>query len=160
MFENILSEIRGYDRIIIHRHNKPDGDALGSQIGLKHILLENFPEKTVYCVGDEARFFSFMEDSVMDQIPDSAYEGALAVILDCGSASLISDDRYRLAKRTVRMDHHIFCQTIADVEVVDTSFESCCGMVAQFAVESGLRLNPVSAKALYTGIIRTNRDPL
>jgi len=153
MFENILSEIRGYDRIIIHRHNKPDGDALGSQIGLKHILLENFPEKTVYCVGDEARFFSFMEDSVMDQIPDSAYEGALAVILDCGSASLISDDRYRLAKRTVRMDHHIFCQTIADVEVVDTSFESCCGMVAQFAVESGLRLNPVSAKALYTGIV-------
>ena len=45
MFELILDEIRSHSRIIIHRHSNPDGDALGSQIGLKHILKENFPEK-------------------------------------------------------------------------------------------------------------------
>jgi len=153
MFEAILEEIKAFDTIIIHRHNKPDGDAMGSQIGMKHLLLENFPSKKVYAVGDDPRFFSFMEGSVMDQIPDSTYEGALAMILDCGSASLISDNRYTLAAKTVRMDHHIFCGQIADVEVVDTSFESCAGMVAQFAVESGLRLNPLSAKSLYTGMV-------
>jgi phosphoesterase RecJ-like protein len=38
MFENFLNEIKAFDRIIIHRHTTPDGDALGSQIGLKHIL--------------------------------------------------------------------------------------------------------------------------
>ena len=153
MFEAILDAIREYDTIIIHRHNRPDGDALGSQIGMKHIIRENFPQKTVYMVGDEARFFSFMEDSVMDQIPDSAYEGALAIILDSASTHLISDERYTLAARRVRIDHHIFCQQIAEDEVVDTSFESCCGMVAQFAVESGLTLNTTASRALYTGMV-------
>lgn len=153
MFESILSAIQEYQTIIIHRHNRPDGDALGSQIGMKHILLENFPEKAVYAVGDDPKFFSFMTDSVMDQIPDSMYEGALAIILDSASRPMISDDRYSIAARSVRIDHHIFCEKIADIEVVDTSFESCCGMVTQFAVESGLRLNSIAAKSLYTGMV-------
>lgn len=153
MFEAILAQIKAYDTIIIHRHNKPDGDAIGSQVGLKHILLENFPEKKVYTVGDDARFYGFMEDSVMDTIPDSAYENALAVILDCGAPSLISDERYTLASKTVRIDHHIFCGKIADEEVIDTSYESCCGLIAKFAEESCLRLNPTAAKSLYTGMV-------
>lgn len=153
MFEQILKAVRDFDTIIIHRHNRPDGDAMGSQLGLKHIIQENFPEKTVWAVGDDPRFFGFMEGAVMDQIPDSAYKGALAVILDSGSAHLISDDRYSLAEKTVRIDHHIFTGQIADVEVIDTSFESCCGMIAEFARESGLRLNPLAAKSLYTGMV-------
>ncbi len=153
MFASILHEIQTHDTIILHRHNKPDGDALGSQIGLKHILKENFPEKTIYVVGDGAGYYSFMEDTEMDQIPDSAYEGALAVILDCGGAHLISDDRYRLAHRTVRMDHHIFSGKIADVEFIDTSFESCCGIVTKFAQDCGLKLTPLAAKSLYTGMV-------
>ena len=153
MFENILALIQKFDTIIIHRHNKPDGDAMGSQIGLKHILMENFPEKKIYAVGDDPRFFGFMDDSKMDEIPNSTYENALAIILDCGAAALISDDRWKTAAKTARMDHHIFCETIADEEVVDTSYESCCGMVADFAKQSGLQLNPVAAKSLYTGIV-------
>lgn len=153
MFEEILKQIKKYDTIIIHRHNNPDGDALGSQIGLKHIILDNFPEKTVYMVGDGTRRFAFMEGSVMDEIGDEVFNGALAVILDSGSASLISDERYQKAERTVRIDHHIFCEKIADIEVVDTSYESCCGMITEFALESGLRLSSVSAKALYTGMV-------
>ena len=153
MFEAILAELKAYDTIIIHRHSKPDGDALGSQIGLKHILRENFPEKTVYAVGDDARFFGFMDDSVMDEIADSCYADALAVILDCGAPALISDDRYRMAKKTVRIDHHLFTQTVADVEVIDSSFESCCGMITQLAKESGLKLNTIAAKSLFTGMV-------
>ena len=113
MFEKVLDAITRFDRIIIHRHSNPDGDAIGSQVGLKHIIKENFPQKQVYAVGDEAKHYSFMEDSVMDSIPDDSYEGALAVILDCSSPSLISDSRYTLAAETVRIDHHIFCGKIA-----------------------------------------------
>ena len=153
MFQAILNAITRYDTIIIHRHKNPDGDAMGSQIGLRHIITENFPGKNVYMVGDNAKFYGFMDDSVMDVIDDSVYEGALAVILDSGSRHLISDERYTTAAHTVRFDHHIFCEKIADDEVVDTSHESCCGLVAHFALESGLRLNPQSAKALYTGMV-------
>ena len=153
MFEQILQEIRSFDRIIIHRHTNPDGDAIGSQVGLKHILLRNFPEKEVFVVGDDARHYSFMDDSKMDVIPDEYYENALAIVLDTSARKLISDDRYTLAKRTARMDHHIFCENICDVEVVDTSFESCCGLIAAFAMECGLALTPLAAKSLYTGMV-------
>ena len=153
MFEAILQEIRKSSTIILHRHYRPDGDALGSQIGLKHLLLENFPEKTVYVVGDDPGFFSFMEDCGMDEIPDSAYENALAMVLDCGSAHLVSDDRWKLAARTARIDHHLFTGKFTDEEVIDSSFESCCGLIALFARESGLKLNPLAAKSLYTGMV-------
>ena len=153
MFTEILDAIRKYDTVIIHRHHHPDGDALGSQIGMKHIILENFAEKQVYCVGDDARFYGFMDDSVMDEIPDSAYEGALAIILDSASRHLISDERYTLAEYAVRLDHHIFCEKIADAEVVDTGFESCCGLITRFAMDCGLRVNSAAAAALYTGMV-------
>lgn len=153
MFEQVFAAVKGFDRIIIHRHKNPDGDAMGSQIGLKHILLENFPEKEVYMVGDRAGRYSFMEDSQMDEIPDTLYSGALAVILDTSAKHLISDGRYSLADRTVRIDHHIFCESIADIEITDTSYESCCGLITQFAVECGLKLNPLAAQSLYTGMV-------
>ena len=153
MFEKILEAIKAYDTIIIHRHSSPDGDALGSQIGLKNIIKDNFPEKSVYAVGDGAKRYAFMDGSDMDEIEDSVYDGALAVILDCGAAHLISDERWKTAAKTVRIDHHIFCEKIADEEVVDTSYESCCGEITEFAVESGLALSPASAKALYTGMV-------
>lgn len=153
MFNKILQTVQAYDRIIIHRHSSPDGDALGSQIGLKHILQDNFPDKEIYVVGDEAKRYAFMDGSVMDEIADEYYDGALAFILDCGSANLISDERYKRAATTVRFDHHIFSEKIAELEVVDTSYESCCGLVTEFAVACGLRLSPASAKALYTGMV-------
>ncbi len=153
MFEQILQAIKEYDRIIIHRHTNPDGDALGSQIGLKHILMENYPEKNISAVGDGAGRYAFMEDSVMDEVADEEYKDALAIILDTSAASLISDTRYQTAKMSVRMDHHLFVEKIADVEVTDNSFESCCGLITAFAMESGFAVSPMAAKSLYTGMI-------
>ena len=153
MFEKILELIKKYDTIIIHRHSNPDGDALGSQIGLKKIIKENFPEKTVLAVGDSSARFTFMSNGELDEVADEVYNGALAIILDTSAKALISDGRYVNAEKTARIDHHIFCEEIADVEVTDTSYESCCGLVAAFAMETGLKLNSEAAKALYTGMI-------
>ena len=153
MFQELLNEIKNHQTIIIHRHKNPDGDALGSQLGLKCIIQENFPDKTVYVVGDSAGHYSFMDGSVMDEISDEIYADALAIVLDTSARHLISDERYPLAHRTARMDHHIFVEKICDVEVTDTSYESCCGLVTDFAIQCGLRLCPCCAKALYTGMI-------
>ena len=153
MFEAIINEIRAHDTVILHRHFRPDGDAMGSQIGMKHLILENFPGKQVYMVGDGAEYLSFMEDSVMDQIPDSAFDGALSMILDCGGANMVSDNRYSLAHRTVRMDHHLYTGSFTDGEVIDSSFESCCGFIALMAMECGWKLNVTAARSLYTGMV-------
>ena len=153
MFEAIINEIKAHGRIIIHRHTNPDGDALGSQIGLAELIRTNFPEKTVYTVGDVTTRYAFMDGSVMDEIPDDAYQGALAIVLDSAEKSLVNDDRFRLAEKTARIDHHIYCETFTDLEVVDTSFESCAGMIAYLAKEQGLKLSRKSATAIFTGMV-------
>ncbi|MBQ1260987.1 MAG: bifunctional oligoribonuclease/PAP phosphatase NrnA [Clostridia bacterium] len=154
MFEAIIEKIKDYNRIIIHRHNNPDGDALGSQLGLKHILLDNFPTKEIFAVGDGSVRYGFMlKEDKLDELSDADFSGALSIILDTSASHLISDDRYKLAACTCRIDHHIFCEKIAQVEVTDTSYESCCGLVTELAVEAGFKLSPRSAKALYTGMV-------
>ena len=153
MFKKVIEAIEKYDRIIIHRHSNPDGDAIGSQVGLKNILKENYPEKEIYAVGDASKRYGFIEDSATDTVPDEYYYGALAFVLDTSATALISDERYKLADTVIKMDHHIFCEEFADIEVIDTSFESCCGLIGMFAMQTGLKVTPLAAKALYTGMI-------
>ena len=153
MFEAIHKLIEQYPCIIIHRHKSPDGDALGAQQGLRKILQDNYPNKEILAVGDMTPRYAFMAIPPMDEIADAAYEGALAILLDSAVPALISDDRYSLAAATARIDHHIFCEHFTDEEVVDTSFESCCGMIAAMAMECRWDVSSEAAKSLYTGMI-------
>ncbi|MDE6029966.1 MAG: bifunctional oligoribonuclease/PAP phosphatase NrnA [Clostridiales bacterium] len=152
MFEQVLKLVKQYPRIIIHRHSYPDGDAIGSQIGLATLLKDNFKDKEVYMVGDPATRLPFI-DVAMDEIPDEYYTNALAIVLDCGGSHMVCDKRYATAAATVRIDHHIKCDTVAQVEVIDSTFESASGMVALFAKECGLKLSLQSATMLYMGMV-------
>ena len=51
LYHDILSKIKEYDTIIIHRHMRPDPDALGSQVGPQKLLQYHFPEKTIKVTG-------------------------------------------------------------------------------------------------------------
>ena len=153
MFEAIKKAIEEHETVIIHRHATPDGDALGSQVGLKNLIKENYPGKAVYAVGDGAGRYAFMADSIMDEVPDAAYENALAIVLDTSGRTLISDGRFETAKTTARIDHHLFIEPICQIEAVDSSFESCCGLIAAMAQESGWRMPPLAAQSLFTGMV-------
>ncbi len=153
MFEKALELIKRYDTIIIHRHSNPDGDALGSQIGLKYLILDNFPAKEVFVVGDNPSRLEFIAGRPMDEIPDCTYVGALAIIVDTSADYMVSDERYRNADRTLRFDHHIFISKFADEEVVDTTCESCASLITEFAMQCNLLVSKEAATALYTGIV-------
>lgn len=153
MFEGILELISSYDTIVLHRHSRPDGDAMGSQVGLKYLLTENFPGKNVYMVGDAPGIYGFIEGACMDPVPDSVYDNALAIVLDCGGANMVSDDRYTRAAASARLDHHLYSGSFTDREVIDSGFESCCGLVAALSQEAGWKLPQIAAKALYTGMV-------
>ena len=88
----ILAKIKEYDTIIIHRHMKPDPDALGSQVGLKALLKHHFPEKTIKAVGFDEPTLTWMAE--MDLVEDSAYQGALVIVCDTANTARIDDKRY------------------------------------------------------------------
>ncbi|MBO4326450.1 MAG: bifunctional oligoribonuclease/PAP phosphatase NrnA [Clostridia bacterium] len=153
MFEQIAALIKEYGTVIIHRHSHPDGDALGSQIGLAELIRTNYPQKTVYTVGDAAGRYAFMDGAQMDEIDDAKYNGALAILLDCPTEELVSDKRFVKAAATARIDHHIYCGKFTDAEVIDTSFESAAGMIAFFAEEQSMKISRKAANAIFTGIV-------
>ncbi|MCH5156621.1 MAG: bifunctional oligoribonuclease/PAP phosphatase NrnA [Clostridiales bacterium] len=153
MFKKALKLIEKYDVIIIHRHSNPDGDALGSQIGLRELIRENYPNKTVYMVGDRTKRYAFIEGWEPDEIPDNTYNGALAIVLDTSAKFMISDTRYTTAAATLRFDHHIYCEDICGLDIIDNTYESCCGLITQFAVDCKLRFNRLAAKSLFTGMV-------
>lgn len=152
-FDRAIEAIKRYDTIIIHRHSSPDGDAMGSQMGLKCVLEDNFPSKKVYVVGDSAGRYSFVGGGVMDEISDEVYQGALAILLDMSEPFLVSDERYKMAECTLRIDHHQYVKKFTDLEIVDTSAESCAGLVASLVKQWGLKMPSEAAKALYTGMV-------
>ncbi len=153
MYQDLIKLIQDNDKIIIYRHKNPDGDAIGSQVGMKHIIMTNWPEKKVFVVGDEAGRYSFMDDCIMDEVDDEEFKDALAIVLDCGGENMVSDDRYKTAKVNARVDHHMFTGAFTGTEVINTDYESCCGIIADMVKTSGLKLDELGAKSLFTGMV-------
>lgn len=152
MYEDILAKVMGYQTIIIHRHTKPDLDAIGSQVGLKEILTENFPNKHIYVVGDVNRFD--MEND-MQIISDEIYKDALVFILDVAVKHMVSDDRYKLAKEVIVIDHHKNACDIENVSLLlsDSTYSACAELITDMALELNLKINPRAASFLYAGIV-------
>lgn len=152
MLEDILFEkIEQYNTIIIHRHERPDGDALGSQLGLALALKNKYPNKNIYCVGDASRRYGFM--GYMDLITDDKYNDALAIIVDVAVANMVSDQRYKLAKEVFVIDHHKNDCDITPNFLQDTSRIAAAEYIAAMLYDRGFEITKDVATALYGGII-------
>lgn len=149
----ILAEIKKYDRIIIHRHQRPDPDALGSQVGLAEILRATFPQKEIYQVGETVEGLRFLAE--MQIVDDQVYEGALVIVTDTANAPRISDDRFKLGEKLIKIDHHPNDEPYGDLVWVDTKASSCSEMITEFALmfPNELTLNTSAARLLYAGIV-------
>lgn len=151
----ILDKIKEYDKILIFRHFRPDGDAVGSTMGLCEILKLTFPDKKVYLQNsDFSDYLSFLgtEDELL---PDSEYSDALGLILDTGTAKRISNQKYTLCRETVKIDHHIPLESYADLEWVEEERSSCCEMIAEFydTFKDELKIDQKAATYIYTGMV-------
>lgn len=151
----IYDKIKEYDRIIIFRHFRPDGDAIGSTKGFQRMLKLTFPEKEIYLQNsDFSDYLSFLgeEDSPID---DSLYSDALGIVLDTGTAARISNKKYTLCKELIKIDHHIPLDAYAPIEWVEELRSSTCEMVAAFydALKDKLKLDKEAATYIYTGMV-------
>lgn len=151
MYKQFLKKIKEYGTIIIHRHGRPDGDAIGSQIGLKEAILATFPYKKVYAVGDVNPKVSFVGD--VDEIEDSVYNNALVIVLDSSDTNMINDERYKLGRYIIKVDHHISNVNYGDMNIVDTSEISCASLLAKIIFSCNMKLTSHGARALFTGIV-------
>ncbi|HBY64841.1 MAG TPA: hypothetical protein DEG42_00305 [Acholeplasmataceae bacterium] len=150
--KQIIEKILSYQKIVIHRHARPDMDAIGSQYGLYLTIKENYPTKEVYVVGD---INDMVYQSKMNQVEDAFYEDALAIITDVSVERMISDDRYKLAKERIIIDHHQNDTDVSDVSIFykDSTFASASEMIIDLIKEFNLIITPEAATYLYGGMV-------
>ncbi|MGO4888700.1 DHH family phosphoesterase [Anaerobacillus sp. MEB173] len=154
MKTKIIEKIKEFNTIIIHRHVRPDPDAIGSQAGLAEMIKASFPDKQVYIVGEEEQSLTFLEE--MDTISDDMYQGALVIICDTANVERISDERYSMGNFIIKIDHHPNEDPYGDLIWVDTSASSVSEMICQLheaGKNSGFVLNQKAARLLYAGIV-------
>ncbi|WP_424555531.1 DHH family phosphoesterase [Streptococcus agalactiae] len=151
IFQQILDKIKEYDTIIIHRHMRPDPDALGSQIGLRDIIRHNFPKKKVLATGFDEPTLAWI--AKMDQVTDQDYQGALVIVTDTANTPRIDDERYKKGDFLIKIDHHPNDEIYGDLSYVDTNASSASEIVTDFALSCDLLLSTSAARVLYNGIV-------
>lgn len=153
--EHILEKIKEYDRIMIFRHLRNDGDCVGASKGLKRIIQLTWPEKEVYLIDhDTAKYLEFMgpEDP---EVGDDIYESALGIVVDTASEARISNPKYKLCKELIKIDHHIPLEDYGDYSWVEEERSSCCEMIVFFydTFREELKIDSEAATYLYTGMV-------
>ncbi len=152
MVKELVNKIKEYNTIIIHRHNRPDLDALGSQKGLALSIKATYPNKEVYVVGDMLDRYNFLGN--MDIIEDNKYSNALVIICDVAVSALISDDRYKLAQEVYIIDHHTNTSDISNAKtIIDSSYIAAAERVTEILYDNGFVVTKDAATALYGGIV-------
>lgn len=151
----ILAKIKEYDRILIFRHFRNDGDCVGASMGLREILRASFPEKEILVIDVErSDFLAFLGESD-PEISEEAYREALGIVVDTATSNRISNKKFVLCKELVKIDHHIPVEAYGCINWVEEDISSACELIVKFydTFRDQLQLPKSAAKFLFTGMV-------
>lgn len=141
--------------VAILGHVRPDGDCIGSALGLLNYLQEQYPQKTIQVYLEKpAKKFSYLLhfDSISQELdPELVYD--LCICLDSGDVERLGPYAVYLehAKESICLDHHITNGGFAKVNVVEAQVSSTCEVLYGFLDDD--KISRATAECFYTGII-------
>lgn len=151
----VLNDIlKGKSRIALGGHVRPDGDCVGSCMGLYLYLKDEYPQiSTDVYLEEVPEAYRMIKgtDEVKSQIADGdIYD--LFICLDCGDAQRLgfSGPLFENAKETVCIDHHISNEAFADHNYIVPDASSTSELV--YTLLDDEKISKAAAEALYMGI--------
>ncbi len=152
-FDGLLETIKSADIITLFRHVHPDCDAVGSQFALKNWILENWPEKQVYALGNEycpqGNCWPESDTCSRDIIRHS-----VAIIMDTANEERIDDFRYESAKKIIKIDHHPNRSPYGNLSYVYERSAATCEILADFFRQcTEQEMSQKTAEYLYRGLL-------
>ena len=151
IYKQIYKKIKEYNIIVIARHIGADPDALGSQFALKSIILNLFPDKKVYAVGNPASRFKFFGSQ--DKIDDINTNKALCIVLDTPDIKRIDGANINNFEYVIKIDHHPIIDKYANIEFIDDNACSSSQLILEFANANKIKIDKESAEKLFLGIV-------
>lgn len=156
--KKFYQKIEEFDRIVIYRHNKPDYDALGTQLGLVEFLKDNYPNKEVHYVGDDHVSLTGRCFRSMEVLPSEWFnEPFLAIFVDTSKFDRVGladeFESFKKAAYQIKIDHHPNVDPYGDLQIVDTSMAAAGELVADILLLSEKNISKKSATELYKAIV-------
>ncbi len=155
--EAVAQELRSTERFLLTTHENPDGDALGSLLGLHSILTQLGKDAVMYLAAKEFplpveyRFLPLAE--VFHEPPADIVDRTL-IFLDCGNIDRTPDGFLRdRSARVVNIDHHHDNTRFGAVNLVDVEASSTAEIIFALSKLLGAKLTPEIASALYVGLV-------
>lgn len=151
----VLDKIKQYHRVILSRHRRPDGDAVGSTKGLARILKLTYPEKEIYIqTEDSSDYLAFLGPDDAPIAPE-LYKDALMIVIDTATADRMSNSHYQEAKEIVKIDHHIDIKPYGNVCWIEDWRSSACEMIAYFyqTFANELTIDTEAATYIFCGMV-------
>jgi bifunctional oligoribonuclease and PAP phosphatase NrnA len=148
--------------VFISAHVGPDGDTLGSMLGLKHAFERNVPHLTrVDCVisGKMPDAYKFMPGIAdvkdVDRATDLLEQYDLAFSVDCGSAERLGLARTRFlnATQSINIDHHVSNNRFGKINIIDVEAGASGEVVADLLMGCGMEISPAAATCMYVAIL-------
>lgn len=165
-FSDIQKRLSTPKKIVITMHQKPDGDAMGSALGLYHYLLQLGHNAVVIAPTDFAFFLKWMPGSGSVMIAPFMPEKSrrfftntdIIFCLDFNDLNRLNEFSETVEKSPaykVMIDHHTFPKDFANFRYCDEKASSTCELIHRFIVEMGHKhlINKEIATNLYTGIM-------
>lgn len=150
-----LNEIlQGKHSVALGGHIRPDGDCVGSSMGLYLYLKEQFPEveTDIYLepIADCYKIISNIEEIKHQVEHVKTYD--LFICLDCGDVARLgfSAPLFEHAKQTMCIDHHVSNEAFADINYIEPDASSTSELVYRLMEKE--KISRQSAEALYMGI--------
>jgi bifunctional oligoribonuclease and PAP phosphatase NrnA len=155
--EQLAAEIRSRERFLLTAHEGPDGDALGSLLGMHHLLTQLGKDSVMFLAAKEFplpieyRFLPLEE--VFHEPPADMADRAI-VFLDCGNIDRMPVDFLAQGDNFVlNVDHHHDNTMFGDVNLVDVDASCTAEIVYELAHALGVRITAEMASALYVGLV-------
>jgi bifunctional oligoribonuclease and PAP phosphatase NrnA len=154
--EAVLERLRQDARFVLATHENPDGDALGSLVGMHRLLTELGKHSEVFIAPEdlplplEYRIFSL--DNLI-QAPPQDIAQRTVVFLDCGNIDRNSARVLRDGAHLINIDHHHDNTGFGTLNYVEPSASCTAEIVWDLTRDLGVRLTPAVAQALYVGLI-------
>lgn len=150
-------------RIVLLAHEHPDPDAVGSALGLGHVLAGLGKACLVACADAVPPSFAFLPgyEHVVTVLPDTAFD--LVIALDAGELSrygaLYTHDQAFFDHATIlNMDHHVTSAGCGTVNIIEPRFAATAELVTAFLLNCGVVVNRDAAVCLLGGIITDTRS--
>lgn len=155
IYKQIIKKIKKANVIVIARHVGADPDALGSTLGLKQLILDNFPDKKVYVIGSPAAKFRYIgELDKLEEIPLDS----LLIVTDTPDHRRVDGIDPRKIKNSIKIDHHPYVEKMCELEWIDDKSTSASQMILELAFKTNLKVTKETAEKLYIGLVAdTNR---